>query len=65
MNDRETARDLSIRLEKAQEENELLREALRDIVVWAEGSTCEICGVKKMTDTDAYDYARKALKETL
>lgn len=60
---RETARDLSKRLEKAYEEIAILRGVLRDIVIWAEGSTCEICGVKKMTDTDAYDYARKALKE--
>ncbi len=61
---KETARDLSKRLEKAYEEIARLQGALEDIVIWAEGSTCEICGVKKMTDTDAYDYARKALKET-
>ncbi len=63
MNDRETVRDLSKRLEKAYEEIARLEDALEDIATWAEGSTCEICGVKKMTDTDAYDYARKALKE--
>jgi hypothetical protein len=50
------------RLEKANIEIARLREALKDIVLWAEGSTCEICGVKKMTETDAYDYAMKALE---
>jgi hypothetical protein len=49
-------------LEKANIEIARLREALKDIVIWAEGSTCEICGVKKMTETDAYDYAMKALE---
>uniref|UniRef100_A0A6M3JQS4 Uncharacterized protein n=2 Tax=viral metagenome TaxID=1070528 RepID=A0A6M3JQS4_9ZZZZ len=52
MNDRETARDLSKRLEKAYEEIARLEGALEDIATWAEGSTCEICGVKKMTETD-------------
>ena len=63
MNDRETARDLSKRLERAYEEIARLREVLERIKLWCEGSTCEICGVKKMTDTDAYDYVQKELKE--
>uniref|UniRef100_A0A6M3LRF6 Uncharacterized protein n=1 Tax=viral metagenome TaxID=1070528 RepID=A0A6M3LRF6_9ZZZZ len=61
--EKETARDLSKRLEKAHEEIARLKGVLEDIVIWAKGSTCEICGVKKMTDTDAYDYAQQALKE--
>lgn len=44
-------------------ENTALREALENIVLWAKGSTCEICGEKKMTDTDAYDYAKVALEQ--
>ena len=50
------------RIDEMTAENKRLREALEDIVIWAKGSTCEICGIKKMTETDAYDYARKALR---
>lgn len=46
----------------AQADNKRLVEALEKIVIWAKGSTCEICGEKEMTDTDAYDIAREALK---
>ena len=54
--------DLSERLKVMEAENKQLREALENIVIWAKGSTCEICGVKEMVDTDAYDIAREALK---
>lgn len=39
-----------------------LRSALESIRIWCEGSTCEICGEKKMVDTDCYEYVKKALK---
>lgn len=39
------------------------RTALENIIIWAKGSTCEMCGVKEMIDTDAYDIAREAFKE--
>jgi hypothetical protein len=42
----------------------LLIEALISIKVWCEGTTCEICGEKKMTDTDCYDYVVKVLKDS-
>jgi ribosomal protein L32 len=49
----------------AEKEAELAaaREALESIKSWCEASVCEICGEKKMTETDCYDYVCKALKE--
>lgn len=55
--------EFAIKNGRQAEEIVRLREALRDIVIWAEGSTCEICGKKKMTDTDGYGYARNALRK--
>lgn len=48
--------------ERLKKETEKLRAALQSIKIWCEGSTCEICGKKEMTDTDCYDYVMKALK---
>lgn len=43
--------------------NAKYKSALENIIIWAKGSTCEMCGVKEMTETDAYDIASEALKE--
>lgn len=51
------------RIKELEAANAKYKSALENIIIWAKGSTCEMCGVKEMTETDAYDIASEALKE--
>jgi hypothetical protein len=48
-------------LSQAKQRIKELTEASERIKVWCEGSTCEICGEKEMTDTDCYDIVNSVL----
>jgi hypothetical protein len=57
----ELVSDLIEEIDKRDNEIERLRNALESIKLWCQTSTCEICGIKKMIDTDCYDYVMRVI----
>jgi hypothetical protein len=57
----ELVSDLIKEIDKKDAEIERLHNALESIKLWCQTSCCEICGIKKMIDTDCYDYVMRVL----